>query len=336
MKNALAVGLLVVLLLAGCSKNDSTKASGATIKIDGSSTVLPILEAVIEEFKKENPQYNLALGRSGTGGGFKKFARAEIDISNASRPIKASEAEDCAKNGVEYIELPVAYDALAVVVHPDNDWCNEMTVSELKKLWEPAAEKKVTRWSQIRAGWPDEPIQLYGAGTDSGTFDYFTSAIVGEEGASRPDYTASEDDNTLVTGVAGSKYALGYFGVHYLEENRDRLKAVKIINDTGGSTVAVEPTADRVIDGTYQPLARPLFIYVNKAAAERPEVKAFIDFLFTNIAELTTEAGYVPLPNEIYDMAKERWGKKTLGSVFGEHGSQVGVKLTDLYKAEKE
>jgi phosphate transport system substrate-binding protein len=232
------------------------------IKVDGSSTVYPITEAVGEEFQKLHPDVKVVVGISGTGGGFKKFCNGETDISNASRPILQKEIDTCAQNGIEYIELPVAYDALSVVVNPRNDWVACMTVAELKKIWEPDAQGKITRWNQVRPEWPDAPLNLYGAGTDSGTFDYFTEAIVGKAKASRGDYTASEDDNVLVQGVANDQYALGYFGLAYYFENQDKLKAVAIDNGKG----CVLPSEETVRNGTYQPLSRPLFIYVSRKA----------------------------------------------------------------------
>ena len=268
----------------------------------------------------------MTVGVSGTGGGFKKFIARETDITDASRPIESDEAEQAQAAGLEYIELPVAYDGLSVVVNPENDWVDQLTVDELKKIWEPEAEGKVMTWSQVRAGWPDTPIQLYGPGTDSGTFDYFTGEIVGEEGASRSDFTASEDDNVLVQGVAGDKGALGYFGMAYYEENLDKVKAVPIVNPETGQ--AVSPSTETVSDGSYAPLSRPLFLYVNLAQADRPEIAAFIDFYLTTGAELATEVGYVPLPDEAYQLVADRWAAKTTGSMYGE--SSAGKSLMDL------
>lgn len=262
------------------------------IQIDGSSTVFPITEAVAEEFMAANPGNRVTVGVSGTGGGFKKFCAGETDISNASRPIKDSEKEACAANGIEYMELPVAYDALTVVINPSNTWARSMTTEQLKKLWEPAAEGTITRWNQIDPSWPNQPITLYGPGTDSGTFDYFTDEIVGEEGASRADYTASEDDNILVTGVSRDPHALGYFGMAYYLENQDTLDAVAVNG--------VYPSAETVNNGTYTPLSRPIFIYVNTDRLNRPEVRAFVEFYLNNAAELSGEVGYVPLPSEDY------------------------------------
>lgn len=304
-----------------------------TIIIDGSSTVAPITAAVAEEFQRENPNIRVPVGISGTGGGFKKFCAGETDISNASRPIKESEFEECAKNGIEYIELPVAFDGLAVVVNPSNDWAACLTVDELKRIWEPEAEGVITNWNQVREGFPDRPLNLYGAGVDSGTYDYFTQAIVGEEGASRGDFLPSEDDNVLVQGVSGDENALGFFGLAYYEQNIDKLKLVAIDNNDGN---CVLPDIDTVSRGLYQPLARPIFIYVNRARVdEKPILDAFIDFYMDNAKELSREVGYVPLTDEIYALAKKRYDDRVVGSIYAGGGSQVGVSLADLLAAEQ-
>lgn len=265
-----------------------------TIRIDGSSTVYPITQAIAEEFMGENPGVNVTVGVSGTGGGFEKFTRGEIEISDASRPIKDEEKARAEENGIAYTELEVALDGIAVVVNQQNDWVDHLTVEELKKIWEP--NSKVKKWSDIRPGWPDQPINLYGPGTDSGTFDYFTDEIVGEEGASRTDYTASEDDNQLVTGVANDKYALGYFGYAYYVENKDKLRAVPI--DAGNGPV--EPNDETVAKGTYKPLSRPLFIYINNEAYKtRPEVKAFVDYYLEVVKDVASEVGYIALKDDV-------------------------------------
>jgi phosphate transport system substrate-binding protein len=287
-----------------------------------------------EEFQKANSGIKVTVGVSGTGGGFKKFCNGETDISNASRPIKPEEVELCKKGNVEYIELPISYDGLSVVVNPQNTWAACLTTEELKKLWEPDAQGKITKWNQIRPDFPNEPIQLFGAGTDSGTYDYFTKAIVGKEGKSRGDYTASEDDNTLVQGVAGAKNALGFFGYAYYEQNQNRLKLVQINHEGKG---CVAPSPQTILDGTYQPLSRPEFIYVKKASATKPEVKAFVEFQMNPAnKKLVSEVGYVPLSDEIYTAANERFKKGTIGSVFAGKGSAVGVKLADLLKGEQQ
>lgn len=302
------------------------------IQIDGSSTVYLITEAVAEEFQKVNPDIKVVVGISGSGGGFKKFTRGETDISDASRPIKSSEIEVAKANGIEYIELPVAFDAIAVVVNRENEWINSITVEELKKLWEPEAQGKVTRWSDIRPEWPKEKINLFGPGVDSGTFEYFTEAVVGEAGKSRGDYIASEDDNVLVQGVSQDKYALGYFGLAYYVENQDVLKTVAIDNGNG----PVEPLPENVINNTYQPLARPLFIYVNKKSAEKEEVERFVNFYLENASTLANEVGYVPLPDSAYELAKRRFDERKVGSVFGGKGATPGVSIEEILQREGE
>jgi phosphate transport system substrate-binding protein len=284
----LASGLVVA---AGCRQ--------PAVKADGSSTVYPITEAVAEEFRKEEPRVRVIVGRSGTGGGFKKFAHGEIDICDASRPISDSEKEACREAGVEYIELEVAFDGLAVVVNPKNDALDCITVEQLRAIWEP--ESKVKKWSDVNTEWPDEEIELYGPGTDSGTFDYFTEVIVGETGKSRDDYTQSEDDNVLVTGVAGDQYSLGYFGLAYYEENREKLKLLAV--DAGDGN-CVKPTSETVRDNSYRPLSRPLFIYVRKSSLERPEVKAFVQFYLEHVGKLVSVVGYVPLADEVAEKTK--------------------------------
>lgn len=308
----------------------AVQAQTKVIKVDGSSTVFPITEAVAEEFQKTNPTTQVTVGISGTGGGFKKFCAGETDISDASRPIKESEIQACKQAGVQYIELPVAYDALTVVVNPANKAINSITVAELKKIWEPAAQGKVTSWSQVRRGISNTPLRLFGPGTDSGTFDYFTEAINGEEGASRGDYTASEDDNVLVQGVSRSPAALGYFGYAYYEANKDKLKALAI--DSGEGPVL--PSRETVENGSYQPLSRPIFIYVNaQAAKQKPEVKSFVEFYLDKAAELVPEVGYVPLPATAYTAAKANFAAGKVGSVFAGKET-VGVKIEDLLKLE--
>lgn len=308
----LALAAMVAVVGCGGGKTEEQKEPAADakkltgeIKIDGSSTVFPISEAVGEEFQKLYPDARVTVGVSGTGGGFKKFTVGETDISNASRPIKDKEKEAAAQNKIEYIELPVAYDGLSVVVNKDNTWVDKMTVEELKKIWEPGS--KVTKWSDVRAGWPDEKIVLYGPGTDSGTFDYFTEAIVGKEDASRADYTASEDDNVLVQGIAGDKNSLGYFGFAYYVENKDKLKVVPIVDENGN---AVEPTMETIKDGTYKPLSRPIFIYVSKASLAKEEVKEFVKFYLTEGPKLVPEVGYVAMPDEKYQEGLSAIGAK--------------------------
>ncbi len=340
----LTVLIALAGLMAGCQRqasNGSAASGGAgglrgTIIVDGSSTVLPLSEAVAEEFQKLHPNTMPAVRKSGTGGGFKKFAHGEIDITGASRPIRPVEDEACRKNGIEYIEIPVAYDALAVVVNPKNTGCDDLTVSELRKIWSPEATGKIQRWSQVRPGFPDRPLVLYGAGVDSGTFDYFTAAIVGKEHSSRSDYNSSEDDNTLVQGIATNENALGYFGLAYYLQNRERLKVVAIDDENpANGDGPILPSEQTVLNGTYQPLSRPLFIYVNVKSLEKPQVRAFIEFYIENAGALAKEVGYVPLPPKVYELAKQRLERRITGSVFGAKGSQVGVKLEDLYRIEE-
>ncbi len=320
-------GLLISL---GWGASLTAAAAAPIVTIDGSSTVFPITEAVAEEFQKaKRGAVRVTVGISGTGGGFKKFCRGETDISDASRPIKKSEMEDCAKAGIKYIELPVAYDALTVVIHPGNTWAKNLTVADLKKIWEPEAKDKITNWKQVRPEWPDMPLKLYGPGTDSGTFEYFTEAIMGKAKASRPDYTASEDDNTLVTGVSRDKGGLGYFGYAYYAENTKKLAAASIDNGNG----PVAPSEKSVEDGSYQPLSRPIFIYVSEKALQKPEVKEFVDFYMKNAPQLVKEVKYVQLPAKVYSINLEHIAQKKLGTVFGGK-SEVGLKIEDLVKRE--
>lgn len=308
----------------------------AIIKIDGSSTVYPITEAVAEEFQSaQKGKVRITVGISGTGGGFKKFCRGETDIQDASRPIQASEMEICKKAGIRFIELPVAYDATVVVVNPKNTWLSEVKVEDLKKMWAPEAQGKVMKWKQVNAAWPDESLKLFGAGSDSGTFDYFTEAIVGKAKSSRGDYTASEDDNTLVTGVGNDKLALGYIPLAYYEENKSKLKAVGIIGGDKSpmKNKAVLPTKETVEDGRYFPLSRPVFIYVNEAALKRPEVQDFAKFYLENSARLVPQVKYIALPKKAYDLGLEHLSKKKIGTVFAGH-SEVGLKVEDLMKRE--
>ena len=300
------------------------------IQIDGSSTVFPVTEAVAEEFQKaKKGKVKVTVGISGTGGGFKKFCRAETDISDASRPILKQEMEACKNAGVEYIELPVAFDALTVMVNPKNDWASSMSVAELKKVWEPAAQGKITNWNQVRSSWPNAPLKLFGAGADSGTFDYFTEAITGKAKSSRGDFTASEDDNVLVQGISNDRNALGFFGYAYYAENQSKLKAVAIDNGKG----PVTPSEKTVLDGTYQPLSRPIYIYVSRKATEKPEVREFVEFYLKNAPKLVKEVKYVPLPDKVYALGVSRLKSVKLGTAFGGH-ADVGVTIEDLMKKE--
>jgi len=324
--------LLSVTLASAAALGLAAAANAQTVKIDGSSTVYPISEAVAEEFQKSKKgKIKVTVGISGTGGGFKKFCRGETDISDASRPILEKEMKACADAGIKYVELPVAYDALTVVVNPKNTWIKEFKVEELKKMWEPGAQGKITRWNQVNPAWPDAPLKLFGAGSDSGTFDYFTDAINGKEKASRGDYTASEDDNVLVQGVSRDVNAIGYYGLAYYVENKDKLKAVPIVNK--GATRAVSPGIETVMDGTYQPLARPIFIYVSEKAMARPEVREFVAYYLSHGAKLSREVGYVPLGKQHYELAMKNFKGKKLGTGFGGK-AEVGVKLDDLLRRE--
>ena len=329
---------LALLVVAGCAPaaapasattpaQAEAPAEDVMILIDGSSTVAPITSAVAEEFQRENPNVRVPVGISGTGGGFKKFCAGETDIQDASRPIKASEAEECAANGIKYIELPVAYDGMAVMVNPANDWTECLTVEELNNVWRPEAEDVVMNWSQVRADFPDRTLGLYGAGVDSGTYDYFTEAIMGKSGASRGDFLPSEDDNVLVQGIAGDENALGFFGLAYYEQNADKLKLVAVDGGNG----CVLPNAETVGNSTYTPLSRPIFIYVNKARSEEePEIVNFIGFYMTNGAMLSAEVGYIAMPAEIYSAAQARFDARTAGSIYEGLESTVGVSLVDL------
>ncbi|HEX8234044.1 MAG TPA: PstS family phosphate ABC transporter substrate-binding protein [Caulobacteraceae bacterium] len=326
-----AAALALVACNQSAGKQDGKAANGArggaVVLIDGSSTVFPISEALGEEFQKSTGT-RVTVGLSGTGGGFKKFCRGETDISGASRPVKKEEVELCRRNGVEYIELPVALDALAVIVNPGNNWAACVDVADLKKIWEPRAQGKVKAWSQVKAGWPNRPLQLFGAGTDSGTFDYFTKAINGEEGASRGDYTATEDDNVTITGVANDQNAIGYLGMAYANENQGKVKAIGIRQKDGG---CVTPSVEAARNATYQPLSRPLFYYVSRKSADaKAHVRDFVAFAVgPRSAAMVREVGYVPLPERAYTLAVAKFNARTTGSYFG-GGSKVGVTVDEL------
>ena len=294
-----------LLALAACSGEQppAPAAEGAavgaaplsgTVSVDGSSTVYPITEAVAEEFLSVEPRVRVTVGVSGTGGGFKKFAAGEIDINDASRPIEDSEAAEAQSHGIEYLEIPVAYDGLSVIVNPENTWVDHLTVAELQQIWQPGST--VDSWDDIRPEWPAEPIRLYGPGTDSGTFDYFTEAVNGEAGLSRPDYTASEDDNVLVQGITGDQYSLGFFGYAYYVANQSRLKLVPVDGGNG----PMLPNEQTIQDGTYSPLSRPIFIYLNKTGVQKPEVRRFVEFYLEIAPQLVHEVGYIALPAENY------------------------------------
>lgn len=318
----------LVFAFSGCGKKtDGEK----LIKIDGSSTLFPVTEAVAEEFQRQKGgKIRVTVGISGTGGGFKKFIRGEIDIANASRPILKEEMEQAKANGIEYIELPVAFDALTVVVNKENDWVDYLTIEELKKIWEPEAQEKITRWNQIRPEFPNEKLALFGAGADSGTFDYFTDAVVGKPKASRGDYTASEDDNVLVQGIEGNKYALGYLPFAYYAPHSDRMKAVPIKWDKNKVKEPVMPSLENVLKGIYNPLSRPLFIYVNKKSLqEKPEVREFVEFYLKNAATLAREVKYLPLPDAAYEMCLKRLNEMQVGTGFNGL-PEVGLSIEEI------
>jgi phosphate transport system substrate-binding protein len=305
-------------------------AQAKTIAIDGSSTVFPVSEAIAEEFQKANKgQVRVTVGISGTGGGFKKFCRGETDISNGSRPILKEEIETCKKAGIEFYELPLAFDALTVAVSPKNTNLKCITVAQLKTMWEPGAQGKVSKWKDVDPSWPDQPLKLYGAGADSGTFDYFTEAVVGKAKASRGDYTASEDDNVLVQGIENDANALGYIPFAYYEPHKEKMKAVAV--DWGKGQGCVAPSLDNVLAGTYNPLARPLFIYVSKKSADKPEVKEFVEFAMTKGPALIREVKYLPLPDEAYKMGLTRFKEGQLGSGFG-GVPEVGLPVAEILK----
>jgi phosphate transport system substrate-binding protein len=332
MFNAPRIALAALLAaFAGILCTVAPVAQAQLVKIDGSSTVFPITEAMAEDFQKSKKgKVKVTVGISGTGGGFKKFCRGETDISDASRPILRKEMDDCKAAGVQYIELPIAYDALTVVIHPDNKWAQTLTVAELRKMWEPGSQGKVKTWKQVNPAWPDQPLKLFGPGADSGTFDYFTEAVNGKAKSSRGDFTASEDDNVLVQGVSRDVNALGYFGFAYYVENKDKLRAVKIADK---AAPGVEPSFETVINGTYQPLARPIFIYINSKSMERPEVKEFVEFYMNSAETLVREVKYVPLPAKAYAYNIEHANKKVLGTKFGGE-NKVGLTIEQLMQLE--
>jgi phosphate transport system substrate-binding protein len=322
---------VAALLAAGLGVAPRDAAAQQTIKLDGSSTVFPISEAVAEEFQiAKRGKVRVTVGISGTGGGFKKFCRGEIDIADASRPISKSEMDVCARAGIQYIELPVAYDALTVAVNPRNTWVDTLTVAELKKMWEPAAQGKVTTWKAVNPKWPAQPLKLFGPGADSGTFDYFTEATVGKAKSSRGDFTASEDDNVLVQGVESDVNALAYFGYAYYAPNATKMKAVKIVNSKGQ---AVGPSPQGVLDGSYEPLSRPIFIYVSTASAQRAEVKEFVEFYLSKGAPLVEEVKYVPLAKHAYDLALRNFRTGKAGTAFGGR-NEVGLTVEELLARE--
>ncbi|MFN3891647.1 MAG: PstS family phosphate ABC transporter substrate-binding protein [Beijerinckiaceae bacterium] len=336
MKNSLFFAVSVAALVASGAAMAASPGKGHTgpipkgaVAVDGSSTVFPISEAYAEEFQKKTGT-RVVVGLSGTGGGFAKFCRGETDITGASRPISASEMKLCETNKVEFIELPVAMDALANVVHPNNTWAACLSVAELKTMWEPAAQGKITNWNQVNPSFPNRPLRLFGAGTDSGTYDYFTLAINGKEHSSRGDFTATEDDNVTINGVAGDINAIGFLGLAYYVENKNKIKSVAIRQPDGK---CVSPSVEAAADASYQPLARPLFMYVKKASLDRPEVMAYAKFMMTkeNGTTLVREVGYVPLPPQAFELGQAKVEARRTGSFFG-GASKIGVKIEDLLK----
>ena len=321
------ITLFTMLMLVACGGSESTNSSAGgdqlsgPVRMDGSSTVFPISEAVAEEYLAEAPRVRVTVGVSGTGGGFKKFLNEEIDINAASRPIKDSEFEQANEKGIQVLEIPVAFDGLSVVVNPENTWVDFLTTGELKRIWEP--DSSVTTWKDVRDEWPDEPIRLYGPGTDSGTFDYFTGTINGKEQASRPDFTASEDDNVLVQGISGDLYSLGYFGFAYYLENQGKLRAVPIDGGAG----PISPTPQTINEGTYAPLSRPIYIYINASTLDKNQVADFVSFYLDSAGQLAEEVGYISLPQESYQLARARVETRTAGSSY--HGEKPLPKLTE-------
>jgi phosphate transport system substrate-binding protein len=333
---------MVLATLAGCGKSaqdartgGAPASSGPTlVSLDGSSTVFPISEAVAEEFQKTEKDVRVTVGISGTGGGFQKFCRAETDISDASRPISATEVAACEKAGVQYIELPIAYDGIAIVVNPKAAWADKITTAELKTLFAAESQGKVTKWSQVRKGWPDREVHLFGAGVDSGTYDYFTEAINGKAKSSRGDFTSSEDDNVLIQGISNDELALGFVPFAYYEGNKDKLKLLPVDDgkDDNGKG-AILPAAETIRNGTYEPLSRPVFIYVSMKATGRPEVQKFVDYYLTNADKLVREVGYVGLGDTIYTLVKDRYAKKVTGSAFT-GANTIGVTIDQLLSKE--
>jgi phosphate transport system substrate-binding protein len=323
-------GLLALsLILAGCGGGVSGQEGGSggasgQIGIEGSSTVQPITQAVVEAYAGKNPDVQITVGGAGTGDGFEAFCSGDTQISDASRPIEAEEQQACADKGIEYIEIPIAYDGISVVVNSQNDFASNITSEELKTLWEPAAENKITTWRQVRSEWPDQQISLYGPGTESGTFDFFTDKINGEEGASRTDYQASEDDNVLVQGVSGDPNALGYFGFAYYENNQDALKALAVDG--------VKPNTQTIRSAEY-PLSRPLFIYVSTQALKKNKaVELFVNFYLDNLDEYVEQAKYVTLPSSLEQESRKQWEDRTTGTVFTDEGEPKGGDLEAALK----
>lgn len=335
MKNLTSLFVIILgLIAAGCGGGQQDGGMSSRISVDGSSTVFPITQAVVEEYMGAQQSIRVSVSVSGTGGGFEKFLRGETAVNNASRPISESEVQLAGKNGIEFIEIPVAYDGLAVVAHPDNDWADCLTTDELEMIWEP--NSSVDTWNDVRSEWPDEPISLYAPGTASGTYDYFTEALVGESGASRTDFTASEDDNVLVQGISGDEYSLGFFGLAYYENNRDRLQLISVDDgnpDNGEGCIA--PSRETIEDGTYQPLARPLFIYVSANSAENPAVDDFVNYYLENVGSVVGDVGYFPLSQEASRLAQQRFENRITGTMLGAGVDPVGIDVEELLRGSQ-
>ena len=344
--NAKTLCLLALsfVLAIGCDKpnQDPNGTPGATgggevntelagkIEVDGSSTVFPITEAAAAKFKKQFPNVDVSVGQSGTGGGFKRFTVGETDISDASRPIKSSEFEACRENKVEFIELPVAYDGLTIVVNKDNTFVQQLTIDQLKQIF--LTDNTAQTWKDVNDEWPAEPIKIFAPGTDSGTFDYFKEVVAGKTGSIRGDMSTSEDDHVLVNGVAGDEFSLGFFGAAYYFQNEDKLRSIKVVNPDGE---AVGPTAETIENGTYAPFSRPLFIYLNTASMKKAEVQKFVEFYLENAADLATEVGYVPLPQSVYDAAFSRFDEGAAGTHYlTDDMEKRSGPVTDVYKQE--
>ncbi len=323
------VALPAAIAMSGCGGDKANpnggQATSIEVKIDGSSTVAPISQAMAEEFQNENKEIHVTVAISGTGGGFKKFVIGETDISDASRPIKQEEQDTAKSNGIEFIELPVGYDGLSVVVNPQNDWVDHLTIDELKKMW--SSTSTVKNWSDVRPNWPNRPIKFYSPTTNNGTFDYFTEAVNGKEKDQRQDVSMSQP-TTMVRGIAGDKDAIGYFGYAYYANNKSQLKIVPVDSGTGPQI----PTEDGIRTGTYKPLSRPLFIYVNKKSVAKPEVKKFVDYYLANAAKIVPSTFYVALPDNAYEMVTKRWTEMTTGTMF--HGTEVGITVEELLSRE--
>ncbi len=332
----------IAIALSGCN-NSTPSTNGKTgetdsslagnVEIDGSSTVFKITQAVAEEFHSGTPGVSIDVKYSGTSGGFKTFVTGRLDICDASRPIQAKEMADAKASGVEYIELPVCFDALTVAVNGENDWADAMTVDELKKMWKSAAKGTVDKWSDVREGWPEEKISFYGAGKDSGTYEYFTEAICDKKGDIRSDYSPSENDNDILRGVEGDKFAIGFVPYAYYVPRKGKLTAVKIDWKPDDELGPIEPSPENVVKGIYNPLARPLFIYVNKKSAERPEVKAFVNFYINNAPTLATKVKYIPLPDDAYPKVRQRFEGGQIGTGFGGK-SEVGLHIDEILNRE--